>query len=265
MISFEKYESADVGRAKQAGYRIAVINYSGNTGKSLVSDYMLRPNMELQRHYVINNMSMYNKTYSDEIVLSGGSFDEVLKALSNLDSAIVDIAAHNTGCVISIMQNNSDSHKLFDYFLVPVIKGIKESEDSLNTIKALLKLGVPAESIKFIFNNINNLEVINDEFEYLLSQLDELKIPYDTNAVIKHHPFYPKLSELDTNLLDQLSTTINEKNVRKDYLRTKQNPERTEEESEELKLLVGLITTLRGAKPIVQNLNDVYHLLFAKS
>lgn len=265
MISSEKDELADASMIKEVRYRIAVINSSGNTGKSLASDYLLRPRMDLQSHYVINNMSMYNKTYSDEIVLSGGSFDEVLKALSNLDSAIVDIAAHNTGCVINIMQNNSDSHQLFDYFLVPVIKGIKESEDSLNTIKALLKLGVPAESIKLIFNNINTLEVINDEFEYLLSHLDELKIPYDTNAVIKHNPFYPKLSELDTSLLDQLPTIIAEKNVRRNYLRTKQNPERTEEESEELKLLVDLITTLRGAKPAVQNLNDVYHLLFAKS
>lgn len=38
MISSEKYESADVSMTKQAGYRIAVINSSGNTGKSLVSN-----------------------------------------------------------------------------------------------------------------------------------------------------------------------------------------------------------------------------------
>ena len=188
-----------------------------------------------------------------------------MKALNNIESAIVDIAAHNTEYVIDIMKNNSDSHKLFDYFLVPVTKGIKVSEDSLNTIKDLLKLGVPAESIKFIFNNINNLESVNDEFEHLLSHLDELKIPYDTNAVIGHNSYYPKLSELDPSLLDKLPTTIAEKNVRKDYLRTKKSPERTEEESEELKVLVGLITTLRGAKPVVQNLNNIYHLLFAES
>ena len=207
---------------------------------------------------------MYSKTYSDEIILAGENFDEALKALNNIESAIVDIAAHNTEYVIDIMKNNSDSHKLFDYFLVPVIKGIKESEDSLNTIKELLKIGIPAESIKFIFNNINNLDLVKDDFEYLLSHLDELKIPYDTNAVLKHNSFYPKLSELDPSLLDQLSTTIAEKNVRKDYLRTKKNPERTEEESEELKVLVGSITTLRGAKPVVKNLNKVYQLLFTK-
>ena len=103
MISSEKYESADVSMAKRSGYRIAVINYSGNTGKSLVSNYMLRPNMDLQRHYVINSMSMYNKTYSDEVILSGENFDEALKALNNIESAIVDIAAHNTEYVICLL------------------------------------------------------------------------------------------------------------------------------------------------------------------
>ena len=145
---------------------------------------MLRPNMDLQRHYVINNMSMYSKTYSDEIVLSGENFDAALKALNNLESAIVDNAAHNTEYVIDFMKNNSDSHKIFDYFLVPVVEGGKELEDSLNTIKALLKLGVPHESIKIIFNNNHFSEVINEEFGYLLSHLDELKIPYDTRACL---------------------------------------------------------------------------------
>lgn len=264
MISSEKHESADVSMTKQAGYRIAVINSSGNTGKSLVSNYMLRPNMDLQRHYVINNMSMYSKTYSDEIILSGENFNEALKALSNLDSAIVDISADNTEYVIDIMKHSSNSHEVFNYFLVPVVEGVKELEDSLNTIKALLKIGVLPNSIKVIFNNTKSTENIDDKFEYLLSHLEELKIPYDTNAVLKHNSFYPKLSELDPSLLDQLSTTIAEKNVRKDYLRTKKNPERTEEESEELKVLVGSITTLRGAKPVVKNLNKVYQLLFTK-
>lgn len=265
MISSEKYESVDTGMKKQARYRIAVINSSGNTGKSLASNYMLMPNMDLQSHYVINNLSMYySKTYSDEIVLSVKDFDEVLKALSNLDSAIVDIAAHTTEYVIDIMKNNRGSHKVFDYFLVPVIKGQKESEDSLNTIKALLKLGVPHESIKIIFNNNHFSEVINEEFGYLLSHLDELKIPYDTNAAIENSPLYSMLSDLDISLPELLSIPIEEKKNRQEYLRTKKITERTEKESEELQALVNLIMTWRCAQSAVKNLNNVYQLLFTK-
>ncbi|WP_298809742.1 hypothetical protein [uncultured Psychrobacter sp.] len=270
MISSEKHESADVSMTKQAGYRIAVINSSGNTGKSLVSNYMLRPNMDLQRHYVINNMSMYSKTYSDEIILSGENFDEALKALNDIESAIVDIAADNTEYVIDIMKHSSNSHEVFNYFLVPVVKGRKELEDSLNTIKALLKLGVPSNSIKVVFNNINNnnnikyLESIDKEFEYLLSHLDELKISYDTNAAIEHNIFYRRLSELDISLSELLSIPIDEKKNRKEYLRTKKNPERTEEEHKELQALVDLITTWRCAQSAIKNSNKVYQLLFAK-
>lgn len=270
MISSEKYKSADASMTKRTGYRIAVINSSGNTGKSLVSNYMLRPNMDLQRHYVISNPSMYSKTYADEIILSGENFDEALKASNNIESAIVDIAAHNTEYVIDIMKNNIDSHKLFDYFLVPVIKGRKELEDSLNTIKTLLKLEVPSNSIKVVFNNIDNnnninyLESIDNEFEYLLSHLDELKISYDTSAVIEYNPLYSRLAELDINLSELLSIPIDKKKNRKEYLRTKKNPERTEEEYAELQALVDLITTWRCTQSAVENLNKVYQLLFAK-
>lgn len=225
---------------------------------------MLRPNMDLQRHYVINNMSMYSKTYSDEIVLSGENFDAALKALNNLESAIVDNAAHNTEYVIDFMKNNSDSHKIFDYFLVPVVEGGKELEDSLNTIKALLKLGVPHESIKIIFNNNHFSEVINEEFGYLLSHLDELKIPYDTNAAIENSPLYSMLSDLDISLPEFLSIPIEEKKNRQEYLRTKKITERTEKESEELQALVNLIMTWRCAQSAVKNLNNVYQLLFTK-
>ena len=264
MVESKKYIPEGFNALNKTKFRVAVVNYLGNTGKSIVSDYLLRLYMDLECHYVINNMKMYNKTYSDEIVLSGEDFNEVLKALVNIDSAIVDIAAHNTEYVIDIMQNNSNSHKVFDYFLVPVIKGRKESEDSLNTIKALLKIGVPPKSIKIIFNKNKNLEIIDEDFGYLLSHLDELKIPYDTNAAIENNPLYSMLSDLDMSLPELLSIPIEEKKVRQKYLRTKKITERTEQESEELKILINLITAWRYAQTAVSNLSNVYHCIFAK-
>lgn len=261
MIKSKKEILENFGALNETRFCVAVTSYSGNTGKSIVSNYLLRLHMDLQSHYVINNMDVYNKTYSDEIVMSGENFDEVLKALVNIDSAIIDIVTHNTDCVINIMQNNSGSHKVFDYFLVPVVKGRKELEDSLNTIKALLKIGVPPKSVKIVFNNNKYLEVIDEEFGYLLSYLDELKISYDINASIEHNPLYSMLSELDISLLDLLSISINEKKNRQEYLRIKK---RTEEESEELKTLINLITAWRYAQSAIQNLNKVYRLLFVK-
>ena len=155
------------------------------------------------------------------------------------------------------MQNNIDSYKLFDYFLIPVVKGRKESENSLNTIKALLKLGVPPESIKIIFNNNSYLEIIDEEFEYLLSHLDGLKIPYNT----EHTPFYSILSDIDISLLDLLSISIDEKKNRQEYLRINRQ---SQEEYEELKTLIDLIMAWRCAQTAVSNLSNVYHCIFAK-
>lgn len=69
------------------------------------------------------------------------------------------------------------------------------------------------------------------------------------------------LSELDISLLDLLSISIDEKKNRQEYLRIKK---RTEEESEELKTLINLITAWRYAQSAIQNLNNVYRLLFVK-
>lgn len=263
MVNKEK-EELYFKNTSQNKLRIGVTNLSGNIGKSLVSDYLLRMNMEFQAHYLISSQDMNHQSYSDKIIVSGENFNEVLKDLGNLNSAIIDISAHSTDRVIKVMQKNINFHKVFDYFLIPVVKGRKESEDSLNTIKALLKLGVPPESIKIIFNNNNFLEVINEEFGYLLSHLDELKIPYDTNAAIENNPLYSMLSDLDMSLPELLSIPIEEKKVRQKYLRTKKITERTEQESEELKILINLITAWRYAQTAVSNLSNVYHCIFAK-
>ena len=114
MIKSEKKIPVDFRCLNETKFCVAVINYSGNTGKSIVGNYLLRMHMDFQGYYVISNINTYNKKHDDEIVLSGESFNEVLKDLSNLDSAIVDIAAHNTHYAINIMQNNIDFYKLFD-------------------------------------------------------------------------------------------------------------------------------------------------------
>ena len=61
-----------------------------------------------------------------------------------------------------------------------------------------------------------------------------------------------------------ISIPIEEKKVRQKYLRTKKITERTEQESEELKILINLITAWRYAQTAVSNLNNVYHCIFAK-
>lgn len=69
------------------------------------------------------------------------------------------------------------------------------------------------------------------------------------------------LLELDISLSDLLSISIDEKKDRQEYLRIKK---RTQEESEELKILIDLITAWRYAQPVIRNSNNVYHILFSK-
>lgn len=264
MINTKEKEIIDFKNIGENKFRIGVINYSGNIGKSLASDCLLRLHMIFQAHYVVSNQDTYNPSYSDKIIVSSESFNDVLKDLDNLNSAIVDISAHGTGQVIDIMRSHGNSHSVLDYFLIPVVKNRKESEDSLKAINHLLELGFSSNSIKILFNHVNSLENINDEFAYFLSQLDELEIPYDVNAAIPSSSFYPMLTKLDMSLSDLLSIPITEVKDRQNYLRTKNSTERTQEEYEEMKALATLHTAWRHAQTVSKNLTNVYSCLFPK-
>lgn len=100
-----------------------------------------------------------NAGASDESVktsrIKGKDFGELQEDLMLMESAIVDVGASNAEDFVKLMAQFSGSHEEFDFFIVPVVAEKKQQADTINTIKTLAKLGVPAKKIRVIFNRVD--------------------------------------------------------------------------------------------------------------
>ena len=121
--------------------KIAVINFSGNVGKSTVAKHLLAPRLSNAEFIAVESI---NADESDTDMIRGKHFGHLQEHMLTLDSAIVDIGASNVEDFIKLMQAYRGSHEDFDYFVVPVVKESKQIKDTIATIQALANMNIPA-------------------------------------------------------------------------------------------------------------------------
>lgn len=135
--------------------KVAVINFSGNVGKTTIARQLLGTRMNADEFAV----ETINAGASDESVrtsrIKGKDFGELQEDLMLMESAIVDVGASNAEDFVKLMAQFSGSHEEFDYFIVPVVSEKKQQADTINTIKTLARLGVPARKIRVVFNRVD--------------------------------------------------------------------------------------------------------------
>src|SRR5579863_8046771 len=139
--------------------KVAVINFSGNPGKTTLVDHLLAPRMKAPKFEVETINAGSGDTGAER--LRGKDYGGLQEDLMTLDSAIVDVGASNVEEFIKQMGQFDGSHEEFDYFVVPAISEKKQQIDTVNTIKTLAGLGVPAKKIRVVFNKVE-LEDAND-------------------------------------------------------------------------------------------------------
>ncbi|WP_249263211.1 StbB family protein, partial [Xanthomonas axonopodis] len=140
--------------------KVAVINFSGNPGKTTLVDHLLAPRMNAPK-FEIETINAGSSADTDAQRLKGKDYGGLQEDLMTLDSAIVDVGASNVEEFIKQMGQFDGSHEEFDYFVVPAVSEKKQQIDTVNTIETLAGLGVPAKKIRVVFNKVE-LEDTND-------------------------------------------------------------------------------------------------------
>jgi len=135
--------------------KVAVINFSGNVGKTTVARQLLAPRMNAPEFAVETINAGASDDAGDVEHLKGREFGSLQEELQQLDSAIVDIGASNVEEFIKLMGQFDGSHEEFDYYVVPVVSERKQQADTVNTIEMLAALGVPAKKIRVVFNKVD--------------------------------------------------------------------------------------------------------------
>lgn len=176
--------------------KVAILNFSGNVGKSTIAKFLLAPRYPNAVHITIETIN--SDTSIDEqsvIQLKGKEVDTVQEQLLINDDVIVDVGASNVEQFINGMKLFAGSIEDFDLFLVPVTPEKKQQIDTVTTVDTLLDMGVSADKIKIIFNKVQADMSIQDEFYALIQYLTTINVSVSTDGFIPESTFFESANE----------------------------------------------------------------------
>ena len=129
--------------------KIAVINFSGNVGKSTLARHLLQPRIPGAELIAIESL---NASEGSSATLRGDEFAALQEYLQSIPSAVVDIGASSVEEFLDLMQSYRGSHEDFDCFVVPTVPPAKQQQDTIATLIDLSRLGVQPERLRVVFN-----------------------------------------------------------------------------------------------------------------
>ncbi|ASN11687.1 plasmid stabilization protein [Xanthomonas axonopodis pv. khayae] len=233
--------------------KVAVINFSGNPGKTTLVDNLLAPRMGAPK-FEIETINAGSATDTDAQRLKGKDYGGLQEDLMTLDSAIVDVGASNVEEFIKQMGQFEGSHEEFDYFVVPTVSEKKQQLDTVSTIETLAGLGVPAKKIRVVFNKVE-LEDAND-VPRLFGTV------FGLHAETKCFTLRPEAVVFKNEIFDRLRTlkkTVSEIVADETDYRAMLREAKDEDAKTHA---VSMISAQRLAKSANKNLDDVYKALF---
>ena len=234
--------------------KVAVINFSGNVGKTTVAAHLLKPRMSNAPIFSVESLNVDASADGLEVEkMRGKKYGELQDQLMTLDTAIIDVGASNVEEFVKLMQQYSGSHEEFDYFIVPVVKQKKQIADTVNTIRALSAIGVPRSKIRTVFNKVETDESVEDEFSALFGLAQsENSFTLNPRALIHANEVFEKLKDVGKSLGEITADPI-------DY-RAKLRETTAEDERENC---VRMVAIKRLAVTANKNLDDAYKAIFA--
>jgi len=171
--------------------KIAVINFSGNVGKTTIARHLLLPRVKGAKLVAIESI---NADDSQGQSLRGRQFGELQEYLQTVDSVVVDIGASNVEDLLALMRKYRGSHEDFDYFVVPSVPTIKQQQDTIATLVELSRIGVPASRIRIVFNMVENGVEVEQAFDLLLRFLKEKSVAkFSTRCCLGGNEIYGRI------------------------------------------------------------------------
>lgn len=151
--------------------KLAVINFSGNVGKTTVARHLLLP--RLPGCTLISVESLNADERDGGPAMRGRQFGELQEFLQTVDSAVVDIGASNVEELLEFMRLYRGSQQDFDAFIVPTVSAPKQQRDTVATLVELARLGVDPFRLKVVFNMVEHGASLSQSFFALWSFLQQ--------------------------------------------------------------------------------------------
>ena len=94
--------------------KIAVINFSGNVGKTTVAKHLLAPRIPGCQFVSVESI---NADDGEPLTIRGRQFAQLQEYLQTVSDLVVDVGASNVEDLLALMQRYRGSHADFDYFV----------------------------------------------------------------------------------------------------------------------------------------------------
>jgi hypothetical protein len=178
--------------------KVAVTSFSGNVGKTTISRHLLLPRINGAELISVESI---NADEGQGQALRGRQFSELQEYLQTVDAVVVDIGASNVEDLLSQMRRYRGSHEDFDCFVVPTVAALKQQQDTIATLVELAHLGVPADSIRLVFNMVDDDLPLEQAFDTVLAFLAERPIAQaDLGCRLGTNEIYARVKGLNIEL-----------------------------------------------------------------
>lgn len=178
--------------------KIAVINFSGNVGKTTVARHLLAPRLPGSSLISIESI---NASEREDHVIRGRQFAELQEFLQLSEDAIVDIGASNVEDLLGLMQRYHGSHEDFDAFVVPTVPTLKQQNDTVATLAELSRIGVAASRIRIVFNQVEDRTDLARSFQPVLAFAERaLSLRCNTDCQLRSNEVYALAKGSGANL-----------------------------------------------------------------
>jgi hypothetical protein len=146
--------------------KLAVINFSGNVGKTTVARHLLAPRIPGCQ---VVSVESINADDGQPVTIRGRQFAQLQEFLQSVDDVVIDIGASNVEDLLKLMRRYQGSQEDFDGFVVPTVPARKQQQDTAATLAELARIGVPATRLRLVFNQVDDDSPIEQAFETLLA------------------------------------------------------------------------------------------------
>lgn len=197
---------------------IAVVNCSGNVGKTMITRELLAPRLPAvpvrqiesinadEAAWAAGAIGTHARGETVEVMIAA-QFDALHETLMLGQPLIVDIGASNVEEYLRRLDEASGSHEDYGFFVVPVVPARKQLQDTIKTIDLLSGLGVAPERIRVVFNQVDverneTAEAsIARSFTVLLDlHRDDQSFTLNLAAAIPKSDAFPVAAEIGTTL-----------------------------------------------------------------
>jgi len=227
--------------------KIALINFSGNVGKTTLARSLFAPRIPA-KVYAVESI---NSDGDEENMVRGRDFAELQDEMLIEENLVIDVGASNVEDFLAMMQKFDGANSDIDLFVIPVVPAAKQQVDSLGTVQQLIELGIDKSKLRVLLNQVELQDDYEKTFARVIAFCEKIEVKC-CHAVVKQNEIYDLLKKSGYSIDDLLG----------DETDLKAEMKKTEEREEKL-LLARKIAMQRLARGVKIELDDAYKSVVA--